>query len=258
MSRPRVLDETKRREVCALLTAGMTLGSAAEYVGCSVKTIRRERDRDDDFDLKVRRAKMAARLGPLQAVRRAAETHWRAAAWLVERQERRDERRRADRRRRVELERVVGAVKEVVRREVPGLPQQWAIEDQIDQIATGRKPRDPKPSLPEVDLAAPPARAKRESPVPAALRELAERVAAPVDEQPPAGQSSDVDAPKRTKPPAAAPAPVAAEPAEEVPNGDEPPTNGPGFVPSLRVFGQNELDREKQSLAAGPVRRTGG
>ncbi|TWT38262.1 hypothetical protein KOR34_32310 [Posidoniimonas corsicana] len=258
MSRPRVLDETKRREVCALLTAGMTLGSAAEYVGCSVKTIRRERDGDDDFDLQVRRAKMAARLGPLQAVRRAAETHWRAAAWLVERQERRDKQRRVDRRRRVELERMVGQVKEVVRREVPSLPQQWAIEEQIDQIATGRKPRDPEPSLPEVDQPAPPVRAKRESPIPAALREIAERVAATVDEQPPAGQSSDADAPDRTKPPEVTQATNAAEPAAEVPNGDEPPTSEPGSVPSLRVFGQNELDKEKQSLAAEPVRRTGG
>ncbi|TWT35896.1 hypothetical protein KOR34_07930 [Posidoniimonas corsicana] len=257
MSRPRVLDETKRREVCALLTAGMTLGSAAEYVGCSVKTIRRERDGDEDFDLEVRRAKMAARLGPLQAVRRAAETHWRAAAWLVERQERRDERRRADRRRRVELERVVGAVKEVMRREVPSLPQQWAIEDQIERIA-GRKPGDPKQSLPEVDQAAPPARAKRESPVPAALREIAVRVAATVDEQPPTEQSSDADAPDRTKPAQVTQAAAAAEPAGEALNSDEGSTGGLGFVRSLRVFGQNALDREEQSLAAGPVRRTGG
>lgn len=69
----------------------------ARYVGCNYKTIVRERQRDDQFDQQLRRAEMAADLNPLEAMRRAAATHWRAAAWMLERDERRS---RANRRRR--------------------------------------------------------------------------------------------------------------------------------------------------------------
>lgn len=83
--RPRLLDDTKRREICALVSAGTGLPKAARYVGCSVKTIRRESQRNATFGEQLRRAEMAAQLSPLDALRRAAGTHWRAAAWILER-----------------------------------------------------------------------------------------------------------------------------------------------------------------------------
>ena len=89
MGRKHVLDEVKQREICALITAGMSLRKVARYVGCDRKTIYRERRADPDFDKRVRRAEMAADLAPLELMRRAAATHWRAAAWLLERSERR-------------------------------------------------------------------------------------------------------------------------------------------------------------------------
>ncbi len=85
IGRPRALDEFKRREICALVTAGCGIGTAARYVGCNPVTIRREALRNPDFHERLRRAELAAELEPLQAMKRAASTHWRAAAWLLER-----------------------------------------------------------------------------------------------------------------------------------------------------------------------------
>jgi IS30 family transposase len=83
--RPRALDDVKRREVCALVAAGCTLAGAGRYVNCSAKTIRREAERNTDFGEQLRRSQLAARLEPLRALRAKANTHWRAAAWLLER-----------------------------------------------------------------------------------------------------------------------------------------------------------------------------
>jgi len=83
--RPRVLDDIKRREVCALVSTGCGIGDAAQYVGCSPATIRREALRNIDFHEALRRAELGAKLKPLQTLQKAAATHWRAAAWLLER-----------------------------------------------------------------------------------------------------------------------------------------------------------------------------
>lgn len=83
--RPRALDEAKRREICALISAGCGMEGAARYVGCATSTIRREASRNSDFNEKLRRANLSAELGPLNAMRQAANSHWRAAAWLLER-----------------------------------------------------------------------------------------------------------------------------------------------------------------------------
>ena len=83
--RPRFLDDAKCREICALLSVGCRPDTAAFYVGCTVVTIRRELQRNPDFRQRYREAQVAARVGPLRALRSAAQTHWRAAAWLLER-----------------------------------------------------------------------------------------------------------------------------------------------------------------------------
>ncbi|WP_425399133.1 hypothetical protein [Aeoliella sp.] len=87
MARPRVLDDVKKGEIAALISTGMSMSNAARYVGCDRKTIRRERGIDEAFDERIRRAQMGAELKPLQAIREAASKHWRAAAWLIERQD---------------------------------------------------------------------------------------------------------------------------------------------------------------------------
>jgi hypothetical protein len=85
--RPRVLDEIKRSQVVALVASGYGLVGAAKYVGCDPRSIRREADRDEGFDLELREAEKQAKLCPLEAIRHKAHTHWRAAAWLLERTE---------------------------------------------------------------------------------------------------------------------------------------------------------------------------
>jgi hypothetical protein len=85
LGRPRVLDDGKRREVCALISAGCNLEAAARYVNCSTATIRREAIRNEHFREELRAAEVRAQLDPLRAMRKAANTHWRAAAWLLER-----------------------------------------------------------------------------------------------------------------------------------------------------------------------------
>jgi hypothetical protein len=83
--RPRSLDDAKRREIAALLTAGYPIHAAAEYVGCSPRTIKREIRRNSEFAERVRRAETAGQLEPLSTVRNAAKSDWRAAAWYLER-----------------------------------------------------------------------------------------------------------------------------------------------------------------------------
>ena len=85
MPRPRALDDVKRGEVCALVSTGCSLQTAARYVGCSAVTIRREATRNADFYDQIRQAEIACQVSPLRAMRQAAKTHWRAAAWLLER-----------------------------------------------------------------------------------------------------------------------------------------------------------------------------
>jgi len=85
VGRPRALDDTKRREVCALVSTGYGISDAAHYVGCSPATIRREALRNVEFHEALRRAELGAKLKPMQTLQKAAATHWRAAAWLLER-----------------------------------------------------------------------------------------------------------------------------------------------------------------------------
>jgi hypothetical protein len=80
-----VLDDGKRREICALVAGGCGLREAADYVHCSVNTIRREAERNPDFAAQLHHSESHAQLTPLKAMQRAADTHWRAAAWMLER-----------------------------------------------------------------------------------------------------------------------------------------------------------------------------
>jgi IS30 family transposase len=85
VGRPRALDEVKRREVCALVAAGCGIEQAARYICCAPSTIRREALRNPDFHEQLRRSELSAQLSPLRAMQQAASTHWRAAAWMLER-----------------------------------------------------------------------------------------------------------------------------------------------------------------------------
>ncbi len=83
--RNRTLDEVKQGEICALVASGVSLRAAAQYIGCDRATIRREELRNEQFAEHLRRSLMQAEYFPLQKMHDACHTHWRAAAWMLER-----------------------------------------------------------------------------------------------------------------------------------------------------------------------------
>ena len=85
--RRQVLDEFKRREILALLSAGCSRRMAARYVGCSPRTIQNTADRQPEFAERLRKAEYKAEIGYMKNIQAAArkEQYWRAAAWALER-----------------------------------------------------------------------------------------------------------------------------------------------------------------------------
>jgi hypothetical protein len=84
--RPRTLDRKKKSQICDLVAGGAKLAEAAVASGVSVRTIQRQVLRDPEFDHALRSAQ-AAPAEPLKLMQSAARTHWRAAAWLLERED---------------------------------------------------------------------------------------------------------------------------------------------------------------------------
>jgi hypothetical protein len=82
--RNRVLTPELRVKLCELVRESSTIVQAAEALGVSLRTVQRERKYDEDFDHELRLA-LSAPPDPLKLMQAAARTHWRAAAWLLER-----------------------------------------------------------------------------------------------------------------------------------------------------------------------------
>jgi hypothetical protein len=82
-----ILDETKRREVCAILAVGGTRLMAASYVGCAPATIRSRAVRDPEFAEQLRKSELSAEITFLKSIQAAVGDvkQWRAAAWALER-----------------------------------------------------------------------------------------------------------------------------------------------------------------------------
>lgn len=83
--RPRILDTTKRAEICAILATGCTFRTAARYVGVTAAAIAMLLKRDESFRVQVDRAIAERELIPLAQVRAAGDRNWQAAAWMLER-----------------------------------------------------------------------------------------------------------------------------------------------------------------------------
>jgi hypothetical protein len=80
-----VLDDFKRSQISAMVAGGCSLRDAAHYIRCSYKTIRREMKWDPEFKAQLGRSELYAQLSPLRSMQQAVSTHWRAAAWFLER-----------------------------------------------------------------------------------------------------------------------------------------------------------------------------
>lgn len=81
--RPKALDSDKQTTVCSLVASGVSVRQAAHYLGCAPKSIRREAERNGEFRAQLAKARSEARMHPLETLRQAATTNWRAAlAWM--------------------------------------------------------------------------------------------------------------------------------------------------------------------------------
>ena len=87
MPRPKFLTPERCRDLLAYVTAGLRLDHAARYVGCSVRTVRREADGNDQFRRDLAAAELSVRSDPEKLMSRAAGSYWRAAAWMLERRD---------------------------------------------------------------------------------------------------------------------------------------------------------------------------
>jgi len=87
MPRKCILDETKKREILAIITVGCTRYTAARYVGCRPADIASEIRCDKTFAQQVAKSEEAAEVYYMQQIKSAAkkEQYWRAAAWVLER-----------------------------------------------------------------------------------------------------------------------------------------------------------------------------
>lgn len=86
MGRPRAIDPQKRELICGLVSMGMSRYRAARHVGVGRVTMYRTAKRDEEFERQVREAELKKELSPLQQIRLHMPKDWRAAAWVMERQ----------------------------------------------------------------------------------------------------------------------------------------------------------------------------
>ncbi|MGC4005042.1 MAG: GNAT family N-acetyltransferase [Pirellulales bacterium] len=83
----RLLADSEKRLLCALLSVGATRAMAIEFVGCRASDVNAARGDDRTFALELRRAALQPELKILRAVFAIAcdPKQWRAACWLLER-----------------------------------------------------------------------------------------------------------------------------------------------------------------------------
>lgn len=85
MAREPALSEFTRAQLCGLVAAGCSRRAAAGMLGVHESTVRYYLNRDPEFAKQVRDAEARRLLIPLNHLRNAAATQWRAAAWFLER-----------------------------------------------------------------------------------------------------------------------------------------------------------------------------
>jgi hypothetical protein len=83
--RPREFTPGMCAELLNHVAQGASIEQAAHIVGISHRTVQREAKADDGFQLELERALQAAPVDPERLMQQAARTHWRAAAWMLER-----------------------------------------------------------------------------------------------------------------------------------------------------------------------------
>jgi hypothetical protein len=85
--RPRTLDTKRQRELLDLIHHGSSVEEAAQVVGVSLRTVQRLAKADEFFDHDLQLALQCTSVDCEKLVLQAARTHWRAAAWVLERRD---------------------------------------------------------------------------------------------------------------------------------------------------------------------------
>ena len=129
--RARALDFESKRAIALLVTQGYSLSAAAAYMACDRKTVYNERRRDEHFDFNIQRAFAMRTIDPLNVVQQAAKSHWRAAARLVDREEKRLKERKRDRGRQAARQDPAGASPAS-----PAMPAELAVELPVESLMT--------------------------------------------------------------------------------------------------------------------------
>jgi hypothetical protein len=85
--RPAAFTEQRREHFCSLVRLGCRRGAAAAMMGLSRHTVRREMHRNPAFAERVQQAEFEAASRFMRQIDTAANTQWRAAAWIIEQAE---------------------------------------------------------------------------------------------------------------------------------------------------------------------------
>lgn len=79
-----ILDATKRAQICAILTVGGTKRAAAQYVGCSPRTIHNTASRDPEFKRQLEQTQISPEITFLKTLHTAGQEKWQAAKWALQ------------------------------------------------------------------------------------------------------------------------------------------------------------------------------
>ena len=81
--RPKVLTPAVKEELCKLLSIGLSRRQAASWLDIDHSTISHMAGRDEDFARSITRAEELASVQPMMVLAAAARKSWRAAAWMI-------------------------------------------------------------------------------------------------------------------------------------------------------------------------------
>ncbi|MBC7852393.1 MAG: hypothetical protein IAF94_03070 [Pirellulaceae bacterium] len=81
--RPKVLTPQVKEELCKLLSIGLSRRQAASWLDIDHSTISHMAARDEDFARSITRAEELASVQPMMVMAAASRKNWRAAAWML-------------------------------------------------------------------------------------------------------------------------------------------------------------------------------
>ena len=140
----RKLDAQKQTEICAMISVGCSVRTTAKMVGCSSQAIHKLANKDPAFEQRIRRAYMMSEFTPLNTIFVASRTHWRAAAWLLERLNRQEFGRRSPEMvTPQELKQVIFRFGDELMSVIPDPETRQRVYEHVEKAFQGREHEDP-------------------------------------------------------------------------------------------------------------------